>query len=536
MRNPPARAALLASAAAALLTLPGLWSGTLWDNSETTYGEVAREIVLRGDWIVMHQNAAPWFVQPPLYFWLGAIFIKLFGVTSFALRLPSALATIAAGGITGYAVARSRGERAGIYAGIVLSTCLLQAVVGRLAIMDALLDLCVTLAIFWWFRALQTGGTAYFLAGWAACGLGFLSKGPVAPVIALLVIVPYAFWEYRQSTVRLPSALAWLGSIALFALIVLPWFGALVHAAGAHSVTKLIGYYTFGRYTGTIENQSGPVWYYIPALVLGFFPWIAFLPSSIAYAWNRMRRSDERLTRLALLWALLPFLFFSFAKTKLPNYIALEMPALAILCALYLNDAVERARSRSLVVSTAAVPVFIVLLGIAIGLFSRQNRLGSGLHALQGDLLYLGLAIFLGSVAAFALLYFGANRRAWSPYALGAAMFGATAVIGLVMLPQAEALKPIPHLAAVINAQDTSADHIAIIDTAGGNALMFYTRPGIYILKGHTQAREAICTAPRTFLIARHGRYIPQAQLHPRVIASWLTNDLYLYSGGCGGR
>ncbi|HET7815099.1 MAG TPA: glycosyltransferase family 39 protein, partial [Candidatus Baltobacteraceae bacterium] len=182
MRNPPARAAMLASAAAALLTLPGLWSGTLWDNSETTYGEVAREIVLRGDWIVMHQNAAPWFVQPPLYFWIAAIFIKLFGVTSFALRLPSALATIAAGGITGYAVAKARGERAGIYAGVILSTCLLQAVVGRLAIMDALLDLCVTLAIFWWLRALQTGGGGYLVAGWAACAFGFLAKGPVAPV------------------------------------------------------------------------------------------------------------------------------------------------------------------------------------------------------------------------------------------------------------------------------------------------------------------------------------------------------------------
>ncbi|HET7813741.1 MAG TPA: hypothetical protein VFL13_05160, partial [Candidatus Baltobacteraceae bacterium] len=309
---------------------------------------------------------------------------------------------------------------------------------------------------------------------------------------------------------------------------------ALTQRVGPNGVAELIGHYTIGRYTGVIENQKGPVWYYVPVVILGFFPWIAFLPSAIVFAWHRMNDRGESLTRLALLWALLPFLFFSFAKTKLPNYIALEMPALAILCALYLDDAVERIRSRSLVVSTAAVPVFIVLLGIAIGLFSRQNRLGSGLHALQGDLAYLGLAIFLGSVAAFVLLYFDARRRSWSPYALGAAMFGATAVIGLVMLPQAEDLKPIPHLAAVINAQDAPSDHIAIIDTAGGNALMFYTHPGIYILKGHTPATEAICTAPRTFLIARHGQYIPQAQLHPRVIASWLTDDLYLYEHGCG--
>ena len=62
----PARAAFVGALVAALITLPGLGVGTLWDNSETAYGEVAREILLTHDWVVMHLNAAPWFVQPPL--------------------------------------------------------------------------------------------------------------------------------------------------------------------------------------------------------------------------------------------------------------------------------------------------------------------------------------------------------------------------------------------------------------------------------------------------------------------------------------
>ena len=76
------------------ITLPGLGIGTLWDNSETAYGEVAREILLTHDWVVMHLNGAAWFVQPPLYFWIAAIFCKAFGLTSLAFRLPAALATI----------------------------------------------------------------------------------------------------------------------------------------------------------------------------------------------------------------------------------------------------------------------------------------------------------------------------------------------------------------------------------------------------------------------------------------------------------
>src|SRR5436305_3095809 len=97
----PVRAALLGAVVAALITLPALGAGTLWDNSETAYGEVAREILLTHDWVVMHFNGLPYFIQPPLYFWISAIFASLFGVSSFAMRLPSALATIALSGMTG---------------------------------------------------------------------------------------------------------------------------------------------------------------------------------------------------------------------------------------------------------------------------------------------------------------------------------------------------------------------------------------------------------------------------------------------------
>src|SRR5579872_389230 len=285
----PWRAAVIGAAAGALVTIPGLGSGTLWDNSETAYGEVAREILLTHDWVVMHLNGAPWFVQPPLYFWIAALCAKIFGIGSFAMRLPSALATIAMGGMTAYAVTRQAGSRAGLYSAAILSTCLMQAIVGRLAIMDALLDLAIAFTVFWWFRAVQTGRDRYFVYGWIAAALGFLAKGPVAPVAALLVIVPYFLWESRASHAHLPTWKAWISGIALFCVIAAPWIAQLIARTGVASVVQLIGHYTFGRYTGTIENQSGPFWYYVPVLILGFFPWIAFLPSAVAFCVSCLR-------------------------------------------------------------------------------------------------------------------------------------------------------------------------------------------------------------------------------------------------------
>ena len=97
-------------------------------------------------------------------------------MTSFALRFPSALATIALAAMTGYAVARQAGTRIGMYAGAILASCLMLAVIGRLAIMDALLDLTVAMAIFWWFRGLEPGATDTLSYGWMAAASDFWQK------------------------------------------------------------------------------------------------------------------------------------------------------------------------------------------------------------------------------------------------------------------------------------------------------------------------------------------------------------------------
>src|SRR5579863_1991730 len=284
------RAAVVGAVVAALATLPGLGVGTLWDNSETAYGEVAREILLTHSWIVMHLNGVPYFVQPPLYFWAGAVFSLLFGhPTAFALRLPSALATIALSALTGYTVARQAGTRVGAYAAVILSTCLMQTVIGRLAIMDALLDLAVATTIFCWFRGLESGRDRYHVYGWIAAGGGFLAKGLVAPAVALLVVVPYYLWNRRCEPTRLPSPRAWILGLLAFVLIAAPWPIALVAHYQLLPIERLIGEYTVGRYTAVVENQSGPVWYYLPVIILGFFPWIAFLPMAIINAVAQLR-------------------------------------------------------------------------------------------------------------------------------------------------------------------------------------------------------------------------------------------------------
>jgi 4-amino-4-deoxy-L-arabinose transferase-like glycosyltransferase len=520
----PARAASIGALVGALATLPGLGAGTLWDNSETAYGEVAREILLAHDWIVMHLNGHPWFVQPPLYFWIAAIFARILGVSAFALRLPSALATVSMGAVIAYAIARRSGERAGIFAGIVLSTSLMQAIIGRLAIMDALLDLFVTIAIFEWFAGMQNGEDRPYILGAVALGLGFLAKGPVAPVIALLVIVPYYLWGRRYERLHVPSRRAWALGVAAFIAIVVPWFVGLAMRTSLHSIAQLIGHYTLGRYTSVIENQSGPVWYYVPVLILGFFPWIAFLVPAIAYGVDLVRK--DSLWRLGFVWMIAPLLFFSFAETKLPNYIALEVPGLAMITGLYFDAVSRKGASRSAIAASAVVPVTIGMLAIAIRIFTLDNRLTTAVSAAVPALLGAAVAIFLGSLVCTVLL---ARRLvAAAPYALAVAMLAALDVLAVAVLPHAEAFKPIPTLAAAIERGRRPGDVVAIANVSGSNALVFYTQPGVIIAR---RPRAVVCDARRAWLIVPRSAtpLDPPCRRSHRVVATAAKAALYLY-------
>jgi 4-amino-4-deoxy-L-arabinose transferase-like glycosyltransferase len=541
-----ARAAWVGAFVAALITVPGLWVGTLWDNSETAYGEVAREILLTHDWIVMHLNGVPYFVQPPLYFWIGAASAFLFGPTAFALRLPSALATIALGAFTGYAIARRAGTRAGIYAAVILSTSLMQAVIGRLAIMDALLDLTVAMSILWWFESLETGRGRYAIYGWIAAAAGFLAKGFVAPVVALLTIVPFYLWNRRGEAMQPLSVRGWLTGAAIFVAIVVPWPLALVLHSNLFPLEKLIGEYTIGRYTGVIENQSGPLWYYVPVVILGFFPWIAFLPMAIVYAVRQLRGNSLApelvpLVRLAIVWIVVPLLFFSFARTKLPNYVALEFPALAVITALYFDAVARKGGTRSAILSAATVPFTIGALALAIAFFTRNNRLTAEVAGAVPELLAMAVAIFAGSLLT-ALLVARESTARLAPYALALAAIVAADVLAVGVLPRTEAFKPVPRLAARIERERKPGDVVGIANVSGTNALLFYTRPVVRVLAEPGDAdpqsdgldrRRFVCEASRAWVIvpAERAAIDPSYGRRRRVVAVDRKAALVLYDG-----
>jgi 4-amino-4-deoxy-L-arabinose transferase-like glycosyltransferase len=336
-------------------------------------------------------------------------------------------------------------------------------------------------------------------------------------VLVTLIVAAWLAWERLiRSPIVTPSGATFAVAAAAFAAIALPWFVLLCVRVGPSAVGELIGHYTVGRYTGVIENQRGPWYYYFPVLVLGFFPWIAFVPMSLVRAWQTVREPGGALARLAVVWTVLPFLFFSAAQTKLPNYIALIFPALAILVGAWFAQISRGADRRAALISAAVVPLTVGCIAFAITVFGRTN--GLTLSAVEPQLLTLAIGMLAGSLATVATIGLPAWRGV-APYLLATTSLLLVLFIVFIGEPVAEGLKPIGPMAALIDAQRRPGDIVAIRGVSGGNGLVFYTAPGVRTIDPDLDRSfiRTICAADAVFIVTRLADVDALATLAKRV-------------------
>ena len=308
----------------------------LFDADEPAYAQAAREMLEAGDWITPHFNGLPRFDKPILFYWLITLSYRAFGQTEFAVRFWSALAAVILVLIIARAARRWFGPHADLLAGLAFTTNLLTALLARAAVTDMLLTLFVTLAILAGVEALQVpaSGKGWATMGWAAMGLAVLVKGPIGLLIPAMVLIG-TLWIFRELRSGLTRLLPWQG-LTLFAAITLPWYLLVLAADGWAFVQGFVIKHHIARFTGVISSHGGPLWFYFPVVLVGFFPWSGFLPRAIwlACAVAHGRKACERADRLLVAcacWVTGVFIFFSFAGTKLPSYIFPAFPPLALL-------------------------------------------------------------------------------------------------------------------------------------------------------------------------------------------------------------
>jgi len=318
-----------------LLIYALLWFGTLnyrhlIPSDEGRYAEMAREMLVTGDWVTPRYNGYKYFEKPPLQVWATAITFQVFGIGDWQARLWSALTgflTILAIGFTG---TRIYNARAGWLAAVVLASSPMWVISGHFNSLDMGLSAFLVAALCSLLFAQTTDNKSssrnWMWICWVFMALATLSKGVIGAVIPAMVLIAYSIstWDWKIWT-----RLRLLSGLILFLLITTPWF-VLVAQRNPEFLEFFFIHEHLQRFTQDAHSRTGPIYYFVPLLLIGILPWALQIPGSIAQAWQERRREFSS-GWLLVCWSVMIFAFFSVSHSKLPGYIIPIFPALALL-------------------------------------------------------------------------------------------------------------------------------------------------------------------------------------------------------------
>jgi 4-amino-4-deoxy-L-arabinose transferase-like glycosyltransferase len=391
----------------------------LLDDADSVHSEVAREMLVRHDWVTLYANGIRYLEKAPLLYWSIAASFKLFGVHTATARLPLAFTVLALALAMETFGRRAFGSaRAGLYSALILLSSFGIFIFTRITIPDVAVCLWLTLGMLcYWLTEQQDRPSRILCWGFAACcALDVLTKGLIGIVFPLLIVLAHLLLTrgVRGTITRLRQLFP-TSSLVLFLAIAVPWH---VLIAMANPTQGHPGNLSFSHGHWTVPGPSdgnvhGWLWFYfineqvlrylnlrvprdydtVPLalfwglILIWLMPWSAYVFKAIATVpwFKSLRRqpldASQRTLLLLGIWAALPMLFFSFS-TRQEYYVLPTLPALTLLIAAWLAREADEAESfavpNRLVVAGQRISVVLLVLGsiaaLAAGFFILHSQ------------------------------------------------------------------------------------------------------------------------------------------------------------------
>jgi len=392
---------------ATLVYLVGLVFVPLMDVDATQYASISLEMMNNGDFLHVIHHQKDYLDKPPLIFWLGALFFKIFGVHVWAYRLPSFLFTLL-GVYSTYALAKLfYDKKTGLNAALIIYTTQAFFLMNHDVRTDTILTACIIFASWQLAAFLQSNKLVYLIGGFVGIALGMLEKGPLGLVVPVIAIGTHILVGREWKAI---FKWQWLLGILIIGLLLLPMCIGLYEQFDLHPEKTVNGQQgvsglrfffweqSFGRITGeNVWKDDSTVLFFTHTFIWSFIPW--FLPAIIAF-FNRLgaliragfySKENEFLT---LGGFILPFVVLSLSHYKLPHYVFVLYPFAAIFTASWLS----RLEQENLVMFEKLKKAQVILCALMIVLVLVMNFWFFPLYEKP-------LALFITVVLLFGLLY-----------------------------------------------------------------------------------------------------------------------------------
>src|SRR5579863_7839753 len=344
---------------------------------EPRYAQIAHEMLVRfdsahtlkgklGACVTPYLYGRPWLEKPALYYWRAMFVFQEFGVHDWSARLPSASFAFIMVALIYLHMKRFR-PGGHLDAALITVACAGIMAFARGASTDMQMAAPLAIGLLGWYAWYETGSKFWLYDIYFFTGLATLAKGPVAPLLAFLIIAAFAFLRREWDIIR--RSFWWPGVVLYFAMV-LPWFIAVQHQNPTF-FREFFLEHNLQRFATDRYQHDEPFWYYLVVVVLSLMPWTVVAMRALvdgiltSVAEWRLRRSREgkplpkrpgdAFPEFLVLWALIPVVFFSFSQSKLPGYILPALPPITILTGDYLFRRRKPGLNRWLLLGHAAV-------------------------------------------------------------------------------------------------------------------------------------------------------------------------------------
>ena len=332
------RQAMHWQAAACLLTALAWLACLAWyrpftSPDEGRYAGVAYAMLQSGDWIVPRLNGLPFFHKPPLFYWLGAGAMAVFGHHEWAARTPSIIGAMLSAGSLFVFLRRHVSFNSARLTVVILCTFPFFYLGAQFANLDMLVAGCISMTILAAADAVLAGERGQpwrsaLAVAFIGAAMGLLAKGLIGLLLPGLVIVLWVLVSLRPGALRLA---VWLPGWCLLLAIAGPWF-VIMQARFPQFFDYFVITQHFRRFASSGFNNEHPFWFYVPVLLALCLPWSGWLAR-----WLRRResatsgRTGREIDLLMGIWLFVIVAFFSLPRSKLIGYILPALPPFAAL-------------------------------------------------------------------------------------------------------------------------------------------------------------------------------------------------------------
>ena len=379
----------------------GLGSTGLLGPDEPRYASIGRTMAATGDLVTPKLDGEGWFEKPPLLYWTVALGTRFGLPGEWAPRLPIALMSLSFLIFYFGVLAREFSHHVAMFATAILGTCAGWLAYTVPAVPD--LPMAATLGVAMLLTLYDKRSYSGWVAG-AFLGLSMLAKG----FVPITLFAPIWLLAARGKRVAL---------IAGTILVAAPWYILCSIANGKIFWTEFVWKHHIQRFFSSQLEHVQPLWFYVPVIILGMFPWtplMALLTRGKTY-------EDSRVRGLAW-WLLFGFAMFSASKGKLPGYLLPLLPFLAIVLAVGLTQTIHKTWW------LVACALTLVILPPAAGVLPEALQIGLTRSTIpwRGTLLWLP-PILATAIIVWRLAKKGMVERAALACALATALGAAIA-------------------------------------------------------------------------------------------------------------